>query len=546
MKGNKAKKRISEKILSIFAWFAFAIAILTAMLSIFSSFSGEKNGKELFGVKFLIVASDSMSRSTISEDEPIYFDAGDLVIIRTTSDGTEYKEGDVISFLSRNPDSYGKTLTHKIRQVNYSPSGQLISYTTYGICTGVNDRAVVSPDTILGSYAGKIPKVGNLLSYLKTPLGYYLSILTPAILLIIFFSIKVGKYLGRKEAVNEYSYGQEIEQLKERIALLEGKNEISATAEETQNEISSTVETAQSVLLPEIVDDDNAFSIASNKRTSFSEKLLSLEKSVQEYFNSLHNELVSYKKVRGRLSFKGVSYRTGRKLLAKITVRGKTLKLHLGLNVEEFNKNVFFQQDYSDVKAYVEVPFTVKVKSNRAEKNAVKLITELMAKNGVAKNDKYTRVNALTTFINQTQEENSEVVDNDYEQTFSSIAKKSFAEKLLSIDQSVKDYFDTLHNELVSYKKVHGRVSLRCSSYRMGRKLLAKMTIRGKTLKLHLALNVDEFNKNAFFQQDYSNIKAYEQVPFTVKVKSARGEKNAVKLITELMAKNGAIKNQSK
>ena len=49
----------------------------------------------------------------------------------------------------------------------------------------------------------------------------------------------------------------------------------------------------------------------------------------------------------------------GRKLLAKITVRGKTLKLHLALDVAKFNKNVFFQKDMSSVKAYAEVPFTV-------------------------------------------------------------------------------------------------------------------------------------------------------------------------------------------
>ena len=174
---EKVKKTIFEKILSIFAWCVFVIAILTALLAVWASFSSDKNGKEIFGVKFLIVASDSMSKSPISENEEIFFDAGDVVIIKTTKDNTSFKVGDVITFISYNPDSYGKTLTHKIREINYSKSGKLIGYTTYGINTGESDRVLVSPDTIIGQYSGKIPKLGTMFSYLKTPAGYYLSIL---------------------------------------------------------------------------------------------------------------------------------------------------------------------------------------------------------------------------------------------------------------------------------------------------------------------------------------------------------------------------------
>lgn len=66
------KKTIFDKILSVFAWLSFLLAIMLSILTILSSFSGEKNGKEIFGVKFLIVASDSMSKSAISENEKIF------------------------------------------------------------------------------------------------------------------------------------------------------------------------------------------------------------------------------------------------------------------------------------------------------------------------------------------------------------------------------------------------------------------------------------------------------------------------------------------
>ncbi len=202
MEGKKTK-RVLDITLSVFAWLVFFIAVIIATLTIFSSFSSEKNGKQIFGVKMLIVASDSMSKSEISKNESVFFDAGDLIIIKADNQGVVYKEGDVISFISLSPESYGQTLTHKIKKVNYSKSGNLLGYTTYGINTGKSDSAVVSPDMIIGSYKGKIPKLGKLFAYLKTPAGYYLSIITPSVLLIIYFSINVGRYIGRKEPLKE-------------------------------------------------------------------------------------------------------------------------------------------------------------------------------------------------------------------------------------------------------------------------------------------------------------------------------------------------------
>lgn len=399
MKNSEAKKSVIEKTLSIIAWFIFIIALLTALLSIFASFSSEKNGKEIFGVKFLIVASDSMSKSPISENEQVFFDAGDVIIIKTTKDNTNFKVGDVITFVSYNPDSYGKTLTHKIKEVNYSSSGKLIGYTTYGINTGKNDKVSVSPDTIIGVYSGKIPKLGNILAYLKTPAGYYLSILTPSVLLIIFFSINVGRYFGKKEALTEQTTvntSQKITNLQIRVAVLEKeiKTSRATTKQIEQNKDISQTETTTT--------EELAFAIANASRTTFVQRFLRLDEKVKQYFDNLHNELCSYKKVHDRLSNKCMSYRVGRKLLAKITVRGKTLKLHLALDVSAFNKNVYHQNNLSSVKTYQEVPFTVKVKSERAKKNALKLIESLMSKNGAVKNQKYKQTNQIEILKNKT------------------------------------------------------------------------------------------------------------------------------------------------
>ena len=130
-------------------------------------------------------------------------------------------------------------------------------------------------------------------------------------------------------------------------------------------------------------------------KISFNEKLATLDDNVQEYYKTLNEEMLSYKKVKERVSFKGVSYRIGRTLLAKITIRGKTLTAHFALDITQFNQNVYFQKDMSDVKEYVEVPFTVKVRSERALKNALKLIDALAEKQNIEKKTRYTAVDSI-------------------------------------------------------------------------------------------------------------------------------------------------------
>lgn len=125
---------------------------------------------------------------------------------------------------------------------------------------------------------------------------------------------------------------------------------------------------------------------------------------------------------------------------------------------------------------------------------------------------------------------------------FGDIKKIPFAEKLLSADEQTQIFYDTLNNEFNSYRKLHIRISAKCVSYRLGRDLVAKITYRGKTMKLHLALDVNAYPENIYFQKDESDVKAYEEVPFTVKVKSERGLNRAIALIEALAAEKAMEK----
>ena len=135
-----------------------------------------------------------------------------------------------------------------------------------------------------------------------------------------------------------------------------------------------------------------------------------------------------------------------------------------------------------------------------------------------------------------------EIVVSDVENQFGEIHKIPFATKLLGADDQTQIFYDTLNNEFNSYRKLHIRISAKCVSYRLGRDLVAKITYRGKTMKLHLALDVNAYPENIYFQKDESDVKAYEEVPFTVKVKSERGLKRAIALIEALASEKGMEK----
>lgn len=141
--------------------------------------------------------------------------------------------------------------------------------------------------------------------------------------------------------------------------------------------------------------DDNEDDREIIKRIPFAEKMLSLDAKTQEYYDKLNNAFCAMRKINARVSMKGVSYRLGRELVAKLTVRGKTLRLHLALDVNKFEQKVYFQKDLSDVKSYVEVPFAVKVKSDRGLKNALKLLDALMVEKAIEKKARFNQVDSI-------------------------------------------------------------------------------------------------------------------------------------------------------
>ncbi len=324
-------RNVFEKILNGFAWVAFFVAIIVSAVTVFSTFSDEKNGKEIFGVKFLIVASDSMSKSEISQDEPIFFNAGDIVIIKTGADTTKLQEGQVISFYSYNQDSFGETLTHKITGVQYTPNGRLIGYTTCGINKGETDQAIVSPDSIIGVYTGKVQYLGYVFSFLKTPRGFAMSVITPTILLIIYFSVAVGRILGRREQHAFATKMLAVSDPADTTPTPQVADEDVTSAPDTTAELTAAEQQIKALqeqiaqLQEQNAEMSKQPAVASN--VAAPTKPAGKRLNAQQLFDAITNQFATYDKVKVKSNDKANSFYYKHKLVAQCTQTEQGLKL---------------------------------------------------------------------------------------------------------------------------------------------------------------------------------------------------------------------------
>ncbi len=201
---NKRAKKVLSISLRIFGWIFVVFSVLIMIFTIITLTTVDRNDRSIFGVKFYIVQTNSMSESKNNQEIDIHFSAGDIVLIEDVSNKASLKAGDVIAFLSTNSVSFGKTITHMIREVKISPQGKVLGYITFGTNTGVNDEALVEPEYVLGKYAGKLPGVGDFFAFVKSTTGYIVCIFLPFFFLILYNAINVVRLTKKyKKSVNE-------------------------------------------------------------------------------------------------------------------------------------------------------------------------------------------------------------------------------------------------------------------------------------------------------------------------------------------------------
>ena len=197
---NEKTQKVMNILLKVFTALVVAVTVFVMVFTVVTVALFDKNDRAVFGYKFFIVQSDSMSLSENNADLDVHFNAGDLVIVTDKFEVNELKAGDIITFVSQNEDSYGETVTHMIKEVVRSSSGALIGFKTYGTNTGAEDSVLVEPEFIIGQYNSQIKGVGHVMAFMKSVPGYIVCVLTPFLLLIGNQAINVIRLYRRYKA----------------------------------------------------------------------------------------------------------------------------------------------------------------------------------------------------------------------------------------------------------------------------------------------------------------------------------------------------------
>ena len=198
-------KKALHTIKNIAVVLLIVLAIAMTVFTVFSVTTLGRNDRSLFGYKMYIVNSNSMAATD--------FDAGDLILAKNVDPST-LQEGDIITFMSQNVDNFGQTVTHKIRALTTDATGKP-GFITYGTTTDTNDETVVTYPFVLGKYESRIPGVGTFFNFLKSPLGYFLCIFLPFMLVIIHEGLRFFRLLRSYKAAQNQGIKEERERLEQ-------------------------------------------------------------------------------------------------------------------------------------------------------------------------------------------------------------------------------------------------------------------------------------------------------------------------------------------
>ena len=132
----------------------------------------------------------------------------------------------------------------------------------------------------------------------------------------------------------------------------------------------------------------------------FPARLKKAKSFVKVSYNEIKSELLSYG-LKSRVSNKGDSFRLHRKLYTRIVIAGKTLKLYMALNPNDYKDTTIPYKDGSKFKKYQEIPFIFKVKSDLSLRRAKSLIADMAAQQGLTQGEviQYDHAKEVTTGV---------------------------------------------------------------------------------------------------------------------------------------------------
>ncbi|MGN0772102.1 MAG: hypothetical protein ACI4MI_05910 [Christensenellales bacterium] len=121
---------------------------------------------------------------------------------------------------------------------------------------------------------------------------------------------------------------------------------------------------------------------------SFTARLIQSKQETKNYYSALKNEIMSYKNVKSKISWRQETFKVGGNVAIKMRIKGKTLCLYLALNPSDYAESKYKLEDVSSSSGNSDTPCMYRILNERRNTYAVYLIAAVMAKNGAQKSEK--------------------------------------------------------------------------------------------------------------------------------------------------------------
>lgn len=166
---------MKDRILNTIYWILIVFVVLVAIIPAISAFN--------ISLPFSLYSVETGSM------EPT-IKPGDLIFIREEK---IYSTGDIISFTDERGGGV-TTITHRIVEINQDGT-----YVTKGDANSGSDADFVKEENIVGKYFLRIPLIGYLINFVKTPIGFLILIAIPAIVIAYEELKKIFKYISNRK-----------------------------------------------------------------------------------------------------------------------------------------------------------------------------------------------------------------------------------------------------------------------------------------------------------------------------------------------------------
>ena len=133
---------------------------------------------------------------------------------------------------------------------------------------------------------------------------------------------------------------------------------------------------------PQDEDEDDMDFGGKKKRVPFVNRILKADSDIKSNYNEIKNEILSYG-VKSRLSRGGDIFRLHNKRYVKIFLVGKTLKVYLALDPENYKDSTIPYEDVGASPACADIPMLFKVRSGLSVRRCKELVRATMEKDGL-------------------------------------------------------------------------------------------------------------------------------------------------------------------